>query len=201
MKRYLLLAGTFAAATGIGFGFRHVLSGAATASRDAEARPEPRARSTARHTDLDAPADEEVARGLRFAAAGSPADGDGAELLVARMAYDCGNFLLGRARQAPGSAHTLRQAAQHFRACLSHEGSVRDAGSLFADARRNLEVAERLLAEGNRLPARVAEQLPAPTPKVEAGPAPEAGPPAPGSRVPKMVGPDGVIYEPVEEAP
>jgi hypothetical protein len=142
-------------------------------------------------------------------------DADGGELLVARLAFESGNYLLNKARHADAAAarRLLAQAEQHYRACLAHEGTTPDA-ALFADARRNLEAAQKLLGAG--APDKPApEKKPEPAPRVArsapapAAPAPKpsrtevaaAPKPAPKSEVRPdgaaeglMVGPDGVIY-------
>jgi hypothetical protein len=129
---------------------------------------------------------------------------DGGELMVARLAYESGNYLLNKARQAEPAAarRLLKQADQHYRACLAHENRAPDAGSLFADARRNLETARKLLeaAAKDRAP-------PAPAPSKKADAAPRVARAVPKSAeavAPRrasapaaeglMVGPDGVIY-------
>jgi hypothetical protein len=142
-------------------------------------------------------------------------DTDGGELMVARLAFESGNYLLNKARHAEPAAarRLLTQAEQHYRACLAHEGSTLEAAGLFADARRNLEAARKLLAPERPAP----EKKPEPAPRVaRIAPAPAA--PAPQSPRPEvvaqpkptpktevshdsaaaaeglMVGPDGVIY-------
>jgi hypothetical protein len=126
---------------------------------------------------------------------------DGGELMVARLAYESGNYLLNKARHADKAAarRLLTQAEQHYRACLAHEHTTPDAGGLFADARRNLDAARKLLGA-------------APEKKADAGPRVARSTPPPAAPAPKpavkteprraeagaagglMVGPDGVIY-------
>src|SRR5579859_2229601 len=74
-------------------------------------------------------------------------DADGGEVMVARLAFESGNYLLNKARHADGAAarRLLTQAEQHYRACLAHEGTTPDPAGLFGDARRNLEAARKLL--------------------------------------------------------
>jgi hypothetical protein len=136
-------------------------------------------------------------------------DADGGELLVARLAFASGNYLLNKARHAgPAAARRLlAQAERHYRTCLAHEGTTPDAAGLFADARRNLEAARKLLGPG-------AQDQPAPEKTSEAAPRAVQSAPAPLAPAPKpapaqksevrhgsagtaeglMVGPDGVIY-------
>ncbi len=151
-------------------------------------------------------------------------DADGGELMVARLAFESGNYLLNKARHAEPAAarRLLAQAEQHYRACLAHEGSTPDAAGLFADARRNLEAAQKLLNAGTpkkpapeKKPAaapRAAQSAPAPAvpaPKSSRTEVAVAPKPAPKSEVRHdsaaaaeglMVGPDGVIYHREAEA-
>jgi hypothetical protein len=195
--RYLTLLSTVVAATAMGLAFRNGMYAPATASSansrasdfalglsatrpDVPRPPAPRPVAKKEQADLLSCALEQKA-------------GDGTDLLLARIANESGTFLLSK---AAGDARRLRQAAAHFRACLAHEPTA-GAGTLFADARRNLEQAERLLAAANR---------PAPAPVAPAAPERKAAavspPPAPAAAVrpePVMVGPDGVIYRRAEE--
>jgi hypothetical protein len=218
--KYLTLLATLLAATALGLAFRNGMYGPATASAGnnqpsdfalglSPARPvEPAERP--RDVAAKAPADL-----LGCAVEQRPGSSD---LLLARIANECGSFLLQKA--SPADPRLLKQAAAHFRACLSHETSAGGAAPVFADARRKLEQAERLLAQANR-PARVERPAPAPvarpaptaaapaaekkTAAVPPPPAPrkEPTPPAPRATArPEavMVGPDGVIYRRVEES-
>jgi tetratricopeptide (TPR) repeat protein len=74
---------------------------------------------------------------------------DGDALRTARAAYDRGNCALSEATRAGGTADRglLERAAEQYEACLGHEGSTPAPGSLFADARHNLELAKLLLAD------------------------------------------------------
>jgi hypothetical protein len=69
-----------------------------------------------------------------------------AELRAARAAYDRGNCALQQAVRKDGTpdAELLVRAAEQYRCCLEHETRVKDAGSLFHDARHNLELAQLL---------------------------------------------------------
>jgi hypothetical protein len=135
---------------------------------------------------------------------------DGGELMVARLAYESGNYLLNKARHADPAAarRLLTQAEQHYRACLAHENTTSGAGSLFADARRNRDAARKLLAPPPEKKAeaapRVARSTPPPAaPKparteVVAAPKPAEKTAtrraSAGSAEGLMVGPDGIIY-------
>jgi hypothetical protein len=81
----------------------------------------------------------------------------------ARQVFDHGNALLRQARQKADGPDTalLKQAAAHYRGCLTYEERVPGSGTLFEDTRHNLELARLLLlqAEQNK-PAR-----PDPSPK------------------------------------
>lgn len=75
------------------------------------------------------------------------ADGDG--LRAARAVYDRGNCAFGEACAEDGTADPalLERAAVQYEACLAREGSTPAAGSLFDDARHNLELTRLILAE------------------------------------------------------
>jgi hypothetical protein len=78
----------------------------------------------------------------------------------ARQVFDHGNALLRQARQAPGGADPalLRQAAAHYRGCLTYEPLTTGLTTLFEDARYNLELTKLLLAQGE-------QNKPAPAPE------------------------------------
>jgi hypothetical protein len=88
---------------------------------------------------------------LGLSAQESPAKGQG-DLEAARADYERGNQDLQQSRQPDGSANVerLAGAADSFRACLTKEGTVKDSGSLFKDARHNLELTKLLLAQAGR---------------------------------------------------
>ncbi len=69
----------------------------------------------------------------------------------ARTAYNRGNCLLGQG--CPDGESTkpdfLTRAAEQYRASLGREGQAANAGSLFEDARHNLELAKLLLAQAS----------------------------------------------------
>lgn len=74
------------------------------------------------------------------------------EKLMARLAAECASHLFEKSKSQPDNVRLLGQAAAHYRACLSHEGTVDDA-ALFADARKNLEQIDKLLAAAKSRPA------------------------------------------------
>jgi hypothetical protein len=88
--------------------------------------------------------DEGAALDVVFANGGERKDA-GSEKVFARLAADCAAHLFEKAKKQPDNVRLLEQAAAHYRACLSHEGTV-EAGGLFADARKNLRQIEALLA-------------------------------------------------------
>src|SRR5262249_35612988 len=70
-------------------------------------------------------------------------------LHAARAAYDRGNCAFSEACRDEGTAdpELLQRAAKHYETCLAREGSTTAAGSLFEDARHNLELAKLILGE------------------------------------------------------
>jgi tetratricopeptide (TPR) repeat protein len=73
---------------------------------------------------------------------------DGADPRTARAAYDRGNCAVSQAcRGDTADRALLEKAVEQYKACLAHEGQSAGAGSLFEDARHNLELAKLLLAE------------------------------------------------------
>ncbi len=74
---------------------------------------------------------------------------EGEALRAARADYDRGNCDFSEACKDENAAdpELLRKAAQQYETCLAREGDVADAGSLFADARHNLELARLILSE------------------------------------------------------
>jgi hypothetical protein len=74
------------------------------------------------------------------------------DLETARADYERGNQDLQQSRQPDGSANVERLASadDSFRACLAKESTVKDSGSLFKDARHNLELTKLLLAQAGR---------------------------------------------------
>ena len=131
------------------------------------------------------------------------------ERRMARLASDCAAQLYEKARRQPDNARLLEQAAAHYRACLSHEPTVADAGALFADARRDLEQIDkalaRLKARPTAKPAPVtapapAERLPVEADRDEEPAPPPAREPAPAAKAParsgelQMFGPDGTLF-------
>jgi hypothetical protein len=74
------------------------------------------------------------------------AQSNGNDLRAAQAAYDRGNCALQQVGKNEGTPDNelLDQAADQYRACLERQQSVTDAGSLFADARHNLEIIKLL---------------------------------------------------------
>jgi hypothetical protein len=74
---------------------------------------------------------------------------EGTALRAARAAYDRGDCVFCEACAEEGTADPalLERAVQHYEACLQMEGHTPEAGSLFDDARHNLELAKLILAE------------------------------------------------------
>ncbi len=79
---------------------------------------------------------------VRFGTAAHKGD----SLLAARSAYDRGNCDLSEACAGgkQPNAQLLDQAIEQYRECLNHESEGLDAGTLFDDARHNLELAKLL---------------------------------------------------------
>jgi hypothetical protein len=73
----------------------------------------------------------------------------GDALRAARAAYDRGDCAFSDACAEEGTADPalLERAVEHYEACLQMEGHTPDAGTLFDDARHNLELAKLILAE------------------------------------------------------
>jgi hypothetical protein len=191
--KHLCVAVALVAASGAALAFRGALWYAAAARAPEEAR----AGGEARPTRERQPAPE--AASLAVVPAGGEKDAAGTDALLARLAAECGDHLLERARQQPDNPHLLNQAAQHYRACLDHEPTCRDA-ALFAGVRGKLEQVERLQAR-LAAKARPAPALrPAPPAPAEEKPAavPEGDSPPPApvkvSAAGRMVGPDGVTF-------
>jgi tetratricopeptide (TPR) repeat protein len=76
------------------------------------------------------------------------AESNGNDLRAAQAAYDRGNCALQQACKKDGTPDTelLDQAAAQYRACLERQTAVDEAGSLFGDARHNLEIIKLLQA-------------------------------------------------------
>jgi tetratricopeptide (TPR) repeat protein len=87
--------------------------------------------------------------------------GDG--LRDARAAYDRGNCALSQASRGDTADRALvARAAEQYEACLAHDGTANNAGTLFDDARHNLELAKLLLAEPPPPPEATAKDDPNP---------------------------------------
>jgi hypothetical protein len=162
--------------------------------------------AVARVTDKSG--DEAAALDVVFADAGERKDVSG-DKLFARLAADCASHLYEKAKKQPGNVRLLEQAAAHYRACLSHEGTVEDPANLFADARKNLQQIEGLLASAKsreaapkvalaRTPAsltasQVAEQVNAVLAKLPASQPPSAASKKQDEEE-QGFGPDGVTF-------
>jgi hypothetical protein len=74
---------------------------------------------------------------------------EGDELHAARADYDRGNCAFREACAEEGTADPalVERAAKHYEDCLVREGNTPPAGTLFDDARHNLELAKLILAE------------------------------------------------------
>jgi hypothetical protein len=74
---------------------------------------------------------------------------DDAALHAARAHYDRGNCAFSKACQDEGTADPdlLEQAARNYEACLAREEATASAGTLFDDARHNLELTRLILDE------------------------------------------------------
>jgi hypothetical protein len=142
---------------------------------------------------IDGPAGEGAALAVTLAK-GEDKKSTSDEKLMARLAAECASHLFDKSKNQPDNVRLLEQAAAHYRACLSHEHTVDDA-ALFADARKNLEQIDKLLAVAKsrptqQPPAKIAEKAkaekhdkPAPAPVVQTK-----------KQEPLMFGPDGVIF-------
>jgi hypothetical protein len=197
--------------TAVNLAFRHGLSNPVAASRSPD-RADKRDRLSgidgpARTADKQQGSMDGAALNVSRCAADLSKDAAPGDVVLARIAAECGNHLFEKARHSPDNPHLLPQAAQHYRACLAHEPTSPDAGSLFRDARARLDQIERLLARRDTTEAkrtaspikptravRPAEQAaPQSKPVDELKPLPEENPTAEKNEE-KMVGPDGVIY-------
>jgi hypothetical protein len=139
---------------------------------------------------------EDIAPALARCAASLGKDAEPGDLLLARIAAECGNHLFEKAVRSPENTRLANQAALHYRACLAHEPTARDAGNLFRDVRARLEQLDRLQARRDRPAAEPKAAVKPPQseskPVVQEKPAPEQ--PAAEKDEPLMVGPDGVTY-------
>ena len=131
--KYLTLAVVLGAATGISIGFRYGISGTAEASRQ-----EPSSDRLDRAAELVRLEGTLEGASLPMMPVGTGLADEKSDREFARMAADTGDRLLNRARQSPYNPHLLRQAAAHYRAALTHEPTVRDAGDLFVMVRVKL---------------------------------------------------------------
>jgi hypothetical protein len=200
-----------------GFAFRGNLARPTEASLDREG-PANRARavvpaSTERPRDddssvvspvsnkLTATAEKSADRQQRGDVLGRELARDG-ELALARIAAECGDYLLVKARNQPDGLQLLAQASAHYRACLSHESSAVNAGALFDSVRTRLGEVERRqrAASTPKAPATAVQQPVDEKPHV-GPPLQKKAPTTPTFRndEAKMVGPDGVQFRRVGE--
>jgi hypothetical protein len=154
--KYLTFAAVFVGVTGALIGLR----GLAWHPAGAQTGRSPHEMDGAAVRVSEKPGTEAAALDVAFANGDDVKDGGG-EKLMARLAADCASHLYEKAKKHPDNVRLLEQAAAHYRACLSHEPTVEDAGALFADARKALEQIEKLLA---RAKTREADKRPAVTP-------------------------------------
>ena len=76
---------------------------------------------------------------------------EGSEVRAARAAYNRGNCIVSQGCPDGESSKPdfLTRAIDQYRACLDQEGRCAPGGTLFADARYNLELAKALLNQRN----------------------------------------------------
>ncbi len=186
MKKYLCLAVVFVITTGLSVGFRHGVSGTSKASRQERSGERP---------GLSDPLQRPIeGASLAMVLVGTGSTDEKTDREFARGAAATGDRLMDRAKQSPDNPHLLRQAAAHYRAALTHEPTVRDAGELFSTVRVKLTRLDREIALLNR--PGVAKPTPRTifeTPVVKPIPsAPVVIPPVAAKAEGIMVGPDGV---------
>jgi hypothetical protein len=193
--KYLTVASVLLVVTAANVGFRRGLSGSVEAARAPERAQAERIAGPG--VELPVPPARKppvaLASGddlLRRAAAEDPSD-----LTLARIAAECGHRLFARAQKAPSNRLLREQAIGHYQACLAHEPTCPDAGTLFADVRERIARLQRMAsrpAAPPKAPARAAvpESKPAEVARESAEP-PAKAVEAPEAR---MVGPDGVPY-------
>jgi hypothetical protein len=142
MNRTVAFFATFALVTALAACLHHGLRGSAEAARSS---PEDVAR--AREARKASPSET---KGLSLANYTLNEQADPSDLLLARVAHDCAVCLLEKSRRNPGEPRLLEQAAQHLRACLSHEPAGGQIDPLFREARQQLQQVEKQLARGNK---------------------------------------------------
>ena len=186
MKKYLCLAVVFVITTGLSVGFRHGVSGTSKASRQER---------SGERLGLSDPLQRPIeGASLAMVPVATGSTDEKTDREFARGAAATGDRLMDRARQSPDNPHLLRQAAAHYRAALTHEPTVRDAGDLFSTVRVKLTRLDREID----LIDRPGLAKPTPQTTVEAPvvkpmtPAPVVIPPVAAKAEGIMVGPDGV---------
>jgi hypothetical protein len=207
MKRTFVLTAGCLVIICLALSARSAFQGSAQAARSGPAELA-RSHSEARgqRSEVKDPRPEGLTLGLAGFSASSEGQ-DPAELFLARLAHDSAVYLLEKAQRQPGNRRPLEQAAQHLRACLSHEPTTGEAGPLFREARQKLEEIEKRLALVQKPTSAKVEATPqapsasagtpqapgasAGTGQVEPAPRREAGK-APQQERRSMVGPDGV---------
>jgi hypothetical protein len=138
--------------------------------------------------------------GITVGATGGLTGVDPSDLILARLALESAVCLRDKARRNPGDLRPLEQAVCHLHACLSHESTTSDPGSLFRDARRTLAEIEQLLDTKQYIVPPASDKLTttAPGTAVKGPPSPEANP-APKAVRTQTVGPDGLPIQRVSE--
>lgn len=210
--KYAILGVVLAIVTGVNLVFSGALYGPAEAARSPEAAT---AGVKAARITQPVPADRDRGKlegdaiNTLLAAGTSGATSDGSGLLLARTAANCGDFLRDKAKRQAGNKLLLRQAAAHYRACLTHEKTAHST-SLFRETRQKLADIERQLntrptpvvkrPTGSEAKAALVTATPAPAVKTNQQAKPQPHPITTPPRSPQKteeisVGPDGVIYK------
>ena len=189
VKKYLCLGVVFVITTGLSVGFRHGVSGTSKASRQ-----ERSGERLARLGPADRTQGPIEGASLTMVPAGTGSTDEKTDREFARGAASTGDRLMDRAKQSPDNPHLLRQAAAHYRAALTHEPTVRDAGDLFSTVRVKLTRLDREINLLNRPGVtKPALQTIVKAPVVKPiTPAPVVIPPVAAKAEGIMVGPDGV---------
>lgn len=179
MKQLTFLV-VFLSTTGLSIGFHHALTGSADAARSERLTRETRTTESRPNTA------ERSA--FAFASSNSISRDNNSEMVLARIAAECGNHLLSKARCQPDNAQTLDQAFQHYRACLAHETKLTANDPLFREVKKKLQEIEDLRKSA------VVEETQAPSePLARPAPPTVSVQQTPPKTEALMVGPDGVI--------
>lgn len=181
--------------TGLGWAMRNGFSGSSEAARSVPSvERENRAAGVQTPSVLDRPASQRQgpSEGAALSLVSGTREAESGEMVLARIAAECGNHLLEKARKTIDNGQLLHQAAQHYRASLAHDNG---SSPLFAEVRGRLAEIEKLqkaaVTEAKPAPAEAKPRPPLVKEAVKV-PAPAAAP-APGTGEPLMVGPDGVV--------